>query len=111
MVRRNAVRDVLQQHRLAGARRGDDEAALTLADGDHQIEHAGREVVAFSLERNLRLWVERRQVLEEDLFAGAFGRLEIDRFDLDQREIPLTVFGRPNLPGDGVAGMQIELAN
>ena len=52
MVLGDAVGDVLQQHRLAGARRRDDQAALTLADGHHQVEDAGRQVVAFGLERD-----------------------------------------------------------
>jgi hypothetical protein len=72
MILRDAVRDVLEQHRLAGARRRDDEAALAFADGHHQVEHAGREVVALGLEGDARLRVERRQVLEEHLLARAF---------------------------------------
>ena len=34
------LRDALQQHRLAGARRRDDQAALPLADGRHQVHDA-----------------------------------------------------------------------
>jgi len=41
VVLRDAVRDVLQQHRLAGPGRGDDQAALALADRHEQIEDAG----------------------------------------------------------------------
>ena len=59
----------------------------------------------------LRLRVERREVLEEDLLARTFGRLEVDRFDLDQREVPLAVLGRPDLAGDRVARVEIELAD
>ena len=42
MVRRHRLRDALQQHRLAGARRRDDQAALALADRRHQVHHARR---------------------------------------------------------------------
>src|SRR5258705_526719 len=87
MVVRDAVRDILQQHRLAGARRRDDQAALALADWYHHVEHARRQVFGFGLERDLRLRIERRQVLEKHLLARPFGRLEVDRFHLDQREV------------------------
>ena len=33
---------------------------------------------------------------------------EVDRLDLDEREIPLAFFGFPHLTGDGVAGAQVE---
>src|SRR2546421_73546 len=67
MVVRDAVGDVLQQHRLAGPGRRDDETALTLADRHHHVEHARREVLAVGFERNLLLRVERRQIFEEHL--------------------------------------------
>ncbi len=55
--------------------------------------------------------IERRQVVEENLVARDLGILEVDRFDLDQREVALAVLGRADLAGDGVAGAQIELAD
>ena len=54
------------------------------------------------------LRVERRQVVEEDLVAGDLGVLEVDRLDLDEREVALALLGRPDLAGDGVAGAQVE---
>ena len=57
------------------------------------------------------LRIERREVLEEDLLARPFGRLEVDRFDLDQREVALAVLRRANLARHGVAGVQVELAD
>ena len=66
---------------------------------------------ALGFERDTLLRVERRQVFEEHLLAGPLRRLEVDRFDLDQREVAFAVLRRPNLAGDGVAGVQIELAN
>ena len=111
VVRGDAVGDVLQQHRLAGARRRDDQAALALADRRHQVEDAGRQVVAVGLERDALLRVERRQVLEEDLLARPLGRLEVDRLDLDQREVALAFLRRADLAADGVARVQVELAD
>ena len=111
VVGRDRLRDVLQQHRLAGARRRDDEAALALADGRHQVHDARRQVVGGRLEPQALLRIERRQVLEEELVARLVGRFEVDRFDLDQREVALAVLRRPHLAGDRVAGLQVELAD
>ena len=55
--------------------------------------------------------IERRQIVEENLFARLFGRLKVDGFDFDQREVTLALFRRTNLAADRVAGAQIELAN
>ena len=63
------------------------------------------------LEREPLLRIERRQVLEEQLLARLIRRLEVDRLDLDQREVALAFLRRPDLPGHGVAGLQIELAD
>ncbi len=111
MVLRDRLRDALEQHRLAGARRRDDQAALAVADRRHQIHHAARQVVGRRLEHEALLRIERRQVLEEQLVARLLGRLEVDRLDLDQREVALPFLRRPDLPRHGVAGLQIELAD
>ena len=111
MILRHRLRDALQQHRLAGARRRDDQAALALADRRHQIHDARRQVVGRRLEVEALLRIERRQVLEEQLVARLFGRLEVDRLDLDQREVALPFLRRPDLARDGVAGLQVELAD
>ena len=41
IVRRDRLADVLQQDRLAGPRRGDDQGALPLAERREQVHHAG----------------------------------------------------------------------
>ena len=46
VIRRHRLRDALQQHRLAGARRRDDQAALPLADRRHQVHDAAGQVLA-----------------------------------------------------------------
>src|SRR5439155_2566481 len=51
---------------------------------------------------------ERRQVVEEDLLARLLRRLEVDRLDLEQREVPLRVLRRTHLAGNGVARPEIE---
>ena len=69
------------------------------------------EVLRRRLEREPLLRIERRQVLEEQLLARLIGRLEVDRLDLDQREVALAFLRRPDLARHGVAGLQIELAD
>ena len=46
MIGGDGVGDALQQHRLTGARRSHDQAALALADGRQQIHHAAGVIVA-----------------------------------------------------------------
>ena len=106
--------DVLQQHRLAGLRRGDDQAALALADRRDQIDGArgqvlGGAVAALELQALGR--VKGRQVLEQHLVARAVRRVEIDLADLQQREVALTVLGRTDQAGDRIAGAQVEAAD
>ena len=105
------LRDVLQQHGLAGARRRDDQAALALADRRHQVHDARGQVLGRGLELQPLLRIERREVFEEQLVARLLGLLEVDRLDLDQREVALAFLRRPNLARDRVAGLQVELAN
>src|SRR5262249_40160920 len=52
--------------------------------------------------------IERVEVVEEDLLARLLRRLEVDRLDLQQREVPLGVLRRPDLAGNSVAGAKIE---
>ncbi len=111
MVGRNRVGDVLQQHGFAGAWRGDDKTALALADGDQHVHDAGAHVVAHGLQLEALLRIKRRQVVEENLVAGLVGRLEVDGLDLDQRKVFFSLVGRPHLAADGIAGLQVELAD
>ena len=82
MIRGDGVGDVLQQHGFAGARRGHDEAALSLAKGREQVHDAGAGILAGGLEFEALLRIERRQVVEEDLIAGFIRRFEVDGFIL-----------------------------
>jgi len=111
VIGRNGLRDVLQQHRLTRAGRRDDEAALAFADGRHEVHDAGGDVVGGGLELEALLRIERRQVLEEELVTRLVGRLEVDRFHFDEREVPLAILGRPHLARHRIAGLQIKLAD
>ena len=63
----------------------------------------------FELQPLLR--IQRRQVFEEQLVARLIRRLEVDRLDLDQREVPLAFLRRADLARDRVAGLEVELPN
>jgi len=60
----DGVRHVLQQHRLAGARRRHDEATLTPADRAQEVDDAGRQVARIVLEHEALVREERRQLVE-----------------------------------------------
>ena len=114
MIGRDGGGDVLQQHRLAGLRRRDDEAALTLADRRDQIDGAsgqilGRAVAALELQPLGGM--QRREVLEQHLAARALGRIVVDLADLEQREVALAVLRRADQAGNRIAGAQIEAAD
>src|SRR5512139_2825796 len=105
------MRNVLQQHGLAGARRRDDERTLALADRSYNIDDPGGEVLLgwiLVFHSEPLVGIERRQVVEVDLVARFLGVLEIDRVDLEQREITLSFFRRANMAFDRVAGAQAE---
>ena len=87
MVGGDGVGDGLKQHRFAGARRRDDQAALPFADGRQQVHHATTGGLARGFHLDALLRVERRQIVKENLVARLFGRLEVDGLDLDQSNV------------------------
>ncbi len=111
MIGGDGVSDGLQQHRLTGARRSDNQAALAFADRRQYIHDPAADVLANRLHLDALLRIERREVVEQDLVAGFFRRLEVDGFDLDQREVFFAFVGRTDVAADGVAGLQVKLAD
>ena len=114
MIGRDRMRDVLQQHGLAGARRRDDQRALAFADRRDDVDDAGGEVLLgriLVLHAQPLVGIERRQVVEIDLVARLLRVFEIDRVDLEQREVALAFFRRADMAFDGVAGAQAEAAD
>ena len=114
MIAGDRMRDVLQQHGLAGARRRHDQGALALADRRDDVDDAGGEILLGRIaELHLQplVGIERGQVVEVDLVAGLLGLFEIDRVDLEKGEIALAVFRGADVAVDGVAGAQAEAAD
>ena len=79
--------------------------------GREQIHDAAADAFADGFHLDALLRVERREVVEEDLVARFFGRLEVDGFDLDEREILFAFVRRAHVAADGVAGLEVEFAD
>ena len=101
MVFRDGMRDALQHHRLARARGCHDKSALALAHRRDQIDHPRGIVLLVrierQLERQLRLGIQWSEIVEMDPVTDRVRLLEIDRPDLEKREIAFTIFRRTNL--------------
>jgi hypothetical protein len=82
VVRRNGVRDVLQEHGFAGARRRDDQCALTFTERRHQIDDTGSVVVRCVLKLEPIVRIQRCQVIEKNLLFRFFRSLVVERLDL-----------------------------
>jgi len=108
VLRGDRVRDFLQDHRLASLRWRRDQAALALPDGCDQVDDAGSQVAALRLELELLFRIQGCQVVEEDLVLRLVGRLEVDRLDLEEREVALAFLRRADLAFDGIARTQVE---
>ena len=105
------MRDALEHHRLSRLGGRHDQGALPLSERRDEVDDAGRQILGAAvapLEHETPAGKERRQVLEEDLVPRRFRSLQVEVVDLEQREVALTLFRRPDLPRDGVAGAQPE---
>ena len=114
MIGRDRMRDVLHQHGLAGARRRHDQGALALADRGDDVDNPCRKVLSggvFELEPEALIGKQRRQIVEIDLVLGLFRVLEIQRVDLQQREIAFAFFRAADMAFDGIAGAKPEAAD
>ncbi|MCY1173434.1 hypothetical protein D9M73_135930 [compost metagenome] len=103
--------NVLQHDRLTGFRRCNDQTALAFTDRGAQVDDTtgqvfGGTVTGFHLHAHGR--EQRGQVLEENLVLRVFRTVEVDRVDLEQREITLAFLWRADLANDGVTGAQVE---
>ena len=114
MIGCDRVRDVLHQHGLAGARRGDDQRTLALTDRSHDVDDPRREILPrriFQLEAETLIGEQRREVVEIDLVLGFLGVFEIEGVDLEESEVALALLGTPDVTFDGITGAQTEAAD
>ncbi len=83
---------------FAGARRGDDQHALTLANRRHQVDDPHVQIFRIRFKLNTPIGMQWRQVFKVAGVGDAFGVFAIDRFHAKQREIPFAFLRRANLP-------------
>ena len=114
MVLGNRMGDILHQHRLTGARRGNDQRPLAFPKRGDQIDDAGRQfffllvVLAFDFQMQLFIGIERRQIVEINAMAHLIRVIEINLIDLQQGEIPFAIFWRADLAFNRIAGAQTK---
>ncbi len=104
----NRVGHLLQQDRLPGLRRRDDQSSLAQTDRREDIDDPAREVTILRLQGDASVGIPGLQVIERDPVFGIIRFFEIDFLDLEQGEIPLALLGGANLPEDRIAGSQVE---
>src|ERR1700735_2737992 len=111
MIGGDRLGDVLQEHRLSGARRRDNERTLPLADRRNDIDDARRQILPcriLNFELQALVGIERRQIVEMDLVPGLLGVLEIDCVAFEQREIAFPLLGAADDALDRIAGSEPE---
>ena len=105
MIGGDGVGDLLENGRLARARRGDDQAAGAFADGRDQINDARFEQIGGGFQIDLLDGINRGQVLETDGLGVGVKGLVVDlvhRFELGA----VAAVGRLGFAGDQAAFAQ-----
>ena len=112
VVRRDRVRDLLEDHGLAGARRRHDERALAEAERRHHVDDARLDLArAEHLEVDALVRVERREVLEGREVVQDRGIAAVHALDAEQREVDLLVLRGPHEALHDMAAAQAEMAD
>ena len=107
----DAVGDLLEEHRLAGLRRADDERALALADRVDEVDQPLAQVLRVGLEVDQLVRVDRGQVAEDRAAAGGLGVDAVDRIDPEHAPVLLGLARGADGAGDAVADAQAEAAH
>ena len=111
VVRADAVGDVLEQHRLAGLRRADDQGALALAERVDDVDQPLAEVLGVALEVDQLVRVDRGQVAEDGPAAGGLDVDAVDRVDPEHPPVLLGVARGADGAADAVADPEAEPAD
>ena len=91
MILRNGIRHLLKEHGLTDARRSDNNAALTKANGGEHIDDTRRELGGFRLKDNPPRWEGGGQVLEVHHTRGHTRFLTIHRRHIAEAEEAVAV--------------------
>ncbi len=111
VVRGDGGRDVLQHRGLAGLRRADDQAALALADGAHEVDDASCDGVLAVLHMEALVGVDRREVAEAHAVAALLDGRSVDGRDLLDGGVLLVLARRARLAGHHIALAQAVAAD
>ena len=95
--------DVLEDGRLAGLRRRDDEAALALADGRDEVDGARGQRVLAVLHDEALVGIDGREVGELHAVRGALEGLVVERDDGVERRVLLVLARGTHAAGDVIA--------
>ena len=100
----------LQHDRLTGARRRDNQAALSLALRRNQINNAGGIVFFAANDVKIELFgrIKRRKVVKIDTQLGFFRIFKVNRINFGQGKITLVVFWAADFALYGITGAQAE---
>ena len=107
----DAVGDVLEEHRLAGLRRADDQGALALAERVDDVDQPLAEVLGVALEVDQLVRVDRGQVAEDGPAAGGLDVDAVDRVDAEHPPVLLGVARGADRAADAVADPEPEPAD
>src|SRR5258706_6361166 len=109
MIGQHGIRHVMQQGGLAGARRGDDQAARAFTDRRDDVDDARRVSVGHGFEYEPLIWLNDGEVVELLERGKLFRRLAVDGLDLDK--LWAALLWRCGAPFDLEAGTQPVAAN
>ena len=106
----DGVGQILHQHRLAGTRRRDNQAARALAYRADQVHHAGGIFLRIILEEEALLREERREIVEMNLVLGDLRFLVTHGGHLDEGKESFPVLRAPDFPRDDIACLEVKPA-
>ena len=110
MIFSDRISDRLEQHRLTGSRRSDDQGTLAFTDGRHEVDDTSRNIIRRRLHIKLFVRIERREIIKKYLFTRSFRSLKIDGLDLDECKVTLAFFRRTYLARNSVTSAKIKFA-
>jgi hypothetical protein len=107
----DAVRDLLEEHRLACLGRADDERALALADRVDQVDQPLAQVLGVGLQVDQDVRVDRREIREDRPTARRLRVDAVDRIDPEHAPVLLGVARSADGTRHAVADPEAEAAH
>ena len=105
------VGDLLEEHRLAGLGRADDEGALALAQRVDQVDQPLAQVLRVRFEIDQLVGMDRRQIGEDRAATGGVGVDPVDAVDPKHAPVLLGLARGAHGAGDAVTDAQTEAAD